>query len=65
MNSGFSILDWILFFLYFIVLIATSIIFSKTKVKSSKEYFTGNRAMPTLAVAISVLATSLNQQPHF
>jgi SSS family transporter len=58
MNSGFSILDWILFFLYFIVLIATSIIFSKTKVKSSKEYFTGNRAMPTLAVAISVLATS-------
>jgi len=58
MNSNFSTLDWTLFFLYFLILIITSVIFSKTKIKTSKEYFTGNHKMPTLAVAISVLATS-------
>ncbi len=58
MNSTFSILDWSLFFVYFIILIITSIIFSKTEVKTSKEYFTSDRSISTIAVAISLLATS-------
>jgi len=58
MNTSFSTLDWTLFTLYFLVLIATSILFSRDSIKSSKEYFTGDHKLPTLAVAISILATS-------
>ena len=58
MQSNFSTLDWIIFASYFLVLILTTILLSRTKVKSSRDYFTGGNAMPMLAVAISVLATS-------
>jgi len=58
MQSNFSTLDWIIFFSYFLVLILTTVILSQTKVKTSRDYFTGGNAMPMLAVAISVLATS-------
>jgi len=58
MQSNFSTLDWIIFFSYFLVLILTTLLLSRTKVKSSRDYFTGGSAMPMLAVAISVLATS-------
>ena len=58
MQSNFSTLDWIIFFSYFLVLILTTIILSQTKVKTSRDYFTGANTMPMLAVAISVLATS-------
>ena len=58
MQSNFSSLDWMIFASYFLVLILTTVILSQTKVKTSREYFTGGNAMPMLAVAISVLATS-------
>lgn len=58
MQSNFSILDWIIFASYFLILILTSVILSQSKVKTSRDYFTGGNAMPMLAVAISVLATS-------
>ncbi len=58
MHSSFSIIDWILFFLYFLILILTSIFLSRVEIKSSREYFTGNNSVPMFAVAISVLATS-------
>ncbi|HIP42118.1 MAG TPA: sodium:solute symporter [Campylobacterales bacterium] len=58
MQSNFSTLDWMIFASYFLVLILTSVILSQTKVKTSRDYFTGGNAMPILAVAISVLATS-------
>ena len=58
MNSSFSTLDWIIFALYFLVLILTSVLLSQNKIKTSREYFTGGNAMPMFAVAISVLATS-------
>jgi SSS family transporter len=58
MESSFSSLDWIIFSSYFLVLIFTSVILSQSKVKTSRDYFTGGNAMPMLAVAISVLATS-------
>ena len=58
MQSSFSSLDWIIFASYFLVLILTSVVLSQTKVKTSRDYFTGGNAMPMFAVAISVLATS-------
>ena len=58
MQSNFSSLDWIIFASYFLILIFTSVLLSQTKVKSSRDYFTGGNSMPMLAVAISVLATS-------
>jgi SSS family transporter len=58
MHSSFSTIDWIVFASYFLILILTSVILSQTKVKTSRDYFTGNNTMPMWAVAISVLATS-------
>jgi SSS family transporter len=58
MQSNFTTLDWIIFSSYFLVLILTTVILSQTKVKTSRDYFTGGNAMPMFAVAISVLATS-------
>jgi SSS family transporter len=58
MHSSFSTIDWIVFASYFLILILTSVILSQNKVKTSRDYFTGNNTMPMWAVAISVLATS-------
>jgi len=58
MQSNFSTLDWMIFASYFLLLIVTSVLLSQTKVKNSREYFTGGNSMPMFAVAISVLATS-------
>jgi len=58
MHSNFSSLDWMIFASYFLILILTSVLLSQTKVKTSRDYFTGGNSMPMLAVAISVLATS-------
>lgn len=58
MNSTFASVDWFIFGSYFLTLIVTSTILSRTKVETTREYFIGNNSMPMLAVAISVLATS-------
>jgi len=58
MHSNFSPLDWMIFSSYFLVLILTTVILSRVKVTTSRDYFTGGNAMPMFAVAISVLATS-------
>ena len=57
-NSAFSSLDWLIFLTYFCVLAFSSYWFSRVKINSSREYFTASNTMPTLAVAISILATS-------
>jgi SSS family transporter len=58
MNSAFSTLDWSIFFAYFLVLTVTSVLLSRVKVKSTRDYFVGGNSVPMFAVAISVLATS-------
>ncbi len=58
MNSAFGILDWSIFGIYFAILIISSWILSRVEVKSSRDYFLGGNSMPSIAVAISVLATS-------
>ncbi|WP_428737474.1 sodium:solute symporter [Sulfurimonas sp.] len=58
MNSAFSLLDWGIFFLYLIVLALSSYIFSRTKISSTKDYFTSSNSIPALAAAISIVATT-------
>ncbi len=58
MHIGFSGLDWAVFGTYFLVLSLASLLLSRKKIESSREYFVGSNALPTFAVAISVLATS-------
>ena len=58
MNSAFSTLDWTVFGTYFLLLTFTSVLLSRVKVKSTRDYFVGGNAVPMFAVAISVLATS-------
>jgi solute:Na+ symporter, SSS family len=58
MQSSFSLLDWLVFGGYFLILSFSSFIFSKVKIDSTRDYFVGSNAMPMFAVAISVLATS-------
>lgn len=58
MNSAFSTLDWGIFVAYFLVLTVTSVLLSRVKVKSTRDYFVGGNTVPMFAVAVSVLATS-------
>ena len=58
MNSIFSSLDWSIFLIYFLILASSSYFFSKTKINSSREYFTASNTLPLFAVAVSILATS-------
>ena len=58
MNSAFSAVDWGIFAAYFLVLTITSVLLSRVKVKSTRDYFVGGNSVPMFAVAISVLATS-------
>lgn len=58
MNSAFSSIDWVIFGIYFLLVIASSIWLAKVKIKNSKDYFVSEKSLPMFAVAISVLATS-------
>jgi len=58
MQSSFSLLDWLVFGGYFLILSLSSFIFSQIKINSTRDYFVGSNTMPMFAVAISVLATS-------
>lgn len=57
--GGFGGLDWVVLALYFALLVGTGVWVSR-RVTNSQDYFLGGRAMPSWAVAISVLATSLS-----
>lgn len=58
MHSAFSMLDWIVFGSYFLVLALTGVLFSRIKVSSARDYFVGGNSVPAFAAAMSVLATS-------
>lgn len=58
MQSSFSSLDWVVFGIYFLVISITSIMLSRTKIDSSRDFFITKNHMSTFAVAISVIATS-------
>lgn len=58
--GGFHALDWTILGLYFAGLAFTGYLFSRKGAKDTDDYFLGGRKMPTWAVAISILATSLS-----
>lgn len=58
MHSSFSLLDWFIFGLYFLILAISSYMLSRIKIDSTREYFVSKNSMPMLAVAISIVATS-------
>jgi solute:Na+ symporter, SSS family len=55
---GFDTLDWTVFTGYFLILALTSWLFSRFKIRSSRDYFVGGNSVPMLAVAVSLLATT-------
>ncbi len=58
MESAFGTIDWVVFVAYFLLIAISSVLLSRKAITTSREYFVGGNTMPTLAVAISVLATS-------
>ena len=58
MNSSFSSLDLLVFVSYFVLLLVTSVLLSRTKIKTSRDFFVGGNGVAMLAVAVSVVATS-------
>ncbi len=59
-TSGFLAADWIVLGAYFLVLLATGWYFARRERKDTKDYFLGGRSMPSWAVAVSIVATSLS-----
>lgn len=58
MNSAFQSADWSIFIVYFLLLALTGWWCNRGSIGTSREFFTGNRQIPTWVIAISVLATA-------
>ncbi len=58
MNSAFQSADWTIFIVYFLLLALTGWWFNRGSIGTSREFFTGNRQIPTWVIAVSVLATA-------
>ena len=58
--DSFSSADWAVLIGYFAALAVTGYLFSRRKQSDTKDYFLGARHMPTWAVAVSIVATSLS-----
>lgn len=58
--ATFGFIDWTVLAAYFLVLAVTGAVFARRTNRDTDDYFLGGRRMPTWAVAVSVLATSLS-----
>jgi len=58
MNTLYSGLDWLVFALYGILLLASGFYFNRKKSTNTQDFFLGGNKIPTWMVAISILATS-------
>lgn len=58
--SGLGAFDWIVLGGYFVVLALTGLYFSRREQKDTDDYFLGGRKMPTWAVGVSIVATSMS-----
>ena len=58
MNSAFQSADWSFFIVCFLLLALTGWWFNRGSIGASREFFTGNRQIPTWVIAVSVLATA-------
>lgn len=59
-SRRFGPLDWGALALYFAILIAASVWYSRRMARSTEDYFLAGRSMPVWAVAVSILATALS-----
>lgn len=59
-ENGFALIDWLVLACYFAILAITGVLFARRKASSSDDYFLGSRSMPSWAVAVSIVATSLS-----
>lgn len=59
-NTPFALQDWLVLAAYILVLLITGYLFSRKAPKDTGDYFLGSRRMPSWAVAISIVATSLS-----
>lgn len=59
-QDSFAAADWAVLIGYFVVLAVTGYLFARRKQTDTTGYFLGSRHMPTWAVAISIVATSLS-----
>ncbi|MEO1717859.1 MAG: sodium/solute symporter [Planctomycetota bacterium] len=58
--ATFFALDWAVLAGYFLLLAGTGYLFSRREQKSTDDYFLAGRRMPTWAVAVSIVATSMS-----
>ncbi|MFT7860319.1 MAG: sodium:solute symporter [Sulfurimonas sp.] len=58
MNSNFAPIDWAIFVFYLAILAFSSYIFARSKISSTREYFTSSNSISSLAAAISIVATT-------
>lgn len=59
-TTGFGLIDLTVVAGYFLLLAVTGALLSRQSAKNSRDYFLGSRSMPSWAVAISIVATSLS-----
>ncbi|MCR9074848.1 MAG: sodium:solute symporter [bacterium] len=59
-GHGFKAIDWIVLAAYFAILAVSGFLFARRKSENSEDYFLGSRSMPSWAVAVSIVATSLS-----
>ena len=59
-TTGFGLIDLAVVAGYFLLLAVTGALFSRQSAKNSRDYFLGSRSIPSWAVAISIVATSLS-----
>ena len=59
-TTGFGLIDLAVVAGYFLLLAVTGALFSRQSAKNSRDYFLGSRSMPSWAVTISIVATSLS-----
>ncbi|MBX3321706.1 MAG: sodium:solute symporter [Phycisphaeraceae bacterium] len=60
MPTGLAAADWIVLALYGLLLIVSSLWFSRRRPTDTEGYFLGSRRMPVWTVSLSVVATSLS-----
>jgi len=59
-SNTFGLLDWSVLAGYFAILAITGTLFARKKPSDGADYFLGSKSMPSWAVAISIVATSLS-----
>jgi Na+/proline symporter len=58
METGFNLLDWLIFGSYLTLLLFLSFFLSNKHIATSREFFTAKNSMPAFGVALSLLATA-------